>query len=373
MPLPTSGALSLSNIQTEFGGTNPISLNEYYAGGAYVPAGTSGTNGAVPTSGTISILNFYGTQSVILKGYWGGGTTTTNATVVSAEIDGIQFSNETAINPSATLVIARHSLGAVNSSTKGYFVGGLTSISTYPFYNIAANEIDGILFSNESSINPSSTLPRITRGVHGSLNSSTKGYVATDSTYPSTIVDGLTFSTETTTTTAVNLSARVSTAGVNSSTKGYWGGGRRDATPEHVTEIDGILFSNETYINPSAGLAVGRYHLGGVNSTTRGYFAGGVQRRTSAASQAAAAGEIDGIQFDTEAAINPAATLPVPRYYLHGTNSTTRGYFAGGQLSTSILNEIDGIRFDTEAAINPAATLAVARRSLAGMQNGGIL
>jgi hypothetical protein len=58
---------------------------------------------------------------------------------------------------------------------------------------------------------------------------------------------------------------------------------------------------------------------------------------------------------------------------LHGTNSTTRGYFAGGQLSTSILNEIDGIRFDTEAAINPAATLAVARRSLAGMQNGGIL
>lgn len=64
MALPTSGPLTLAQIQTEFGGSNPISLNEYYAGGANVPAGTSGTNGAVPSSGTISISNFYGTQKV---------------------------------------------------------------------------------------------------------------------------------------------------------------------------------------------------------------------------------------------------------------------------------------------------------------------
>lgn len=43
MAPPTSGALTLANIQTEFGGANPISLSEYYAGGAYVPAGTSVT------------------------------------------------------------------------------------------------------------------------------------------------------------------------------------------------------------------------------------------------------------------------------------------------------------------------------------------
>lgn len=64
MVLPTSGPLSLADIQTEFGGANPIGLNEYYAGGAYVPAGTSGTNGAVPSSGAISIWNFYGTSAV---------------------------------------------------------------------------------------------------------------------------------------------------------------------------------------------------------------------------------------------------------------------------------------------------------------------
>lgn len=64
MALPTSGPLSLANIQTEFGGANPISLSEYYAGGSLVPAGTTGTNGAVPSSGTISIANFYGTSAL---------------------------------------------------------------------------------------------------------------------------------------------------------------------------------------------------------------------------------------------------------------------------------------------------------------------
>lgn len=67
MTLPTSGPLTLADIQTEFGGSNPISLSEYYAGGSYVPAGTSGTYGAVPSSGTISIRNFYGTSNVVIS------------------------------------------------------------------------------------------------------------------------------------------------------------------------------------------------------------------------------------------------------------------------------------------------------------------
>jgi hypothetical protein len=66
MTLPVYGnPLSLSQIQTEFGGSNPISLSEYYAGGSYVPAGTVGfpSGGgatAIPTTGTISINNFFG-------------------------------------------------------------------------------------------------------------------------------------------------------------------------------------------------------------------------------------------------------------------------------------------------------------------------
>lgn len=56
MALPSSGPLSLNDIQTEFGGANPISLSEYYRGGAY----TTSNNTGVPTSGAISIGNFYG-------------------------------------------------------------------------------------------------------------------------------------------------------------------------------------------------------------------------------------------------------------------------------------------------------------------------
>jgi hypothetical protein len=66
MPIPSSGAISLDTIQTEFGGSNPISLSEYYAGGTYVPSGTSGTNGAVPSSGQISFSQFYGTSDYVM-------------------------------------------------------------------------------------------------------------------------------------------------------------------------------------------------------------------------------------------------------------------------------------------------------------------
>jgi hypothetical protein len=61
MTLPSSGALKFSDIQGEFGGANPISLSEYYAGGSYVPSGTSGVNGSVPSSGALSMSKFYGT------------------------------------------------------------------------------------------------------------------------------------------------------------------------------------------------------------------------------------------------------------------------------------------------------------------------
>jgi hypothetical protein len=67
MPIPVSGPISLTTIQTEFGGANPIGLNEYYAGGGLVAPGTAGTFGPVPSSGAISLQNFYGTTSVT---YW---------------------------------------------------------------------------------------------------------------------------------------------------------------------------------------------------------------------------------------------------------------------------------------------------------------
>ena len=52
MALPTSGPLSLDDIQAEFGGSNPIGINEYYGAAAGIPA-----------SGTIAINDFYGASA----------------------------------------------------------------------------------------------------------------------------------------------------------------------------------------------------------------------------------------------------------------------------------------------------------------------
>ena len=71
MALPSSGALSLAAIQTEYGGSAPISLSEYYRSNGYVTANNTG----VPTGGTISIGNFYGTVRRVAVSLTIGGTT----------------------------------------------------------------------------------------------------------------------------------------------------------------------------------------------------------------------------------------------------------------------------------------------------------
>jgi hypothetical protein len=57
-----SGTISLLNLQNFFGGSNPASLSEYYRGGGLVPNITE--NSAIPTSGTISLSNFYNSKRI---------------------------------------------------------------------------------------------------------------------------------------------------------------------------------------------------------------------------------------------------------------------------------------------------------------------
>ena len=59
MALPGSGTLTFAQIATEFSGSQPNSLSQYYRGGSLV--GANNTN--VPTSGVISFSNFYGASA----------------------------------------------------------------------------------------------------------------------------------------------------------------------------------------------------------------------------------------------------------------------------------------------------------------------
>jgi hypothetical protein len=86
MALPSSGVLTLDDIQTEFGGTNPISLSEYYRGGGLVP--DSALNAAIPTSGAISVGDFYGSANSLSLDLTlqGGAVSRINATYTGVSI-----------------------------------------------------------------------------------------------------------------------------------------------------------------------------------------------------------------------------------------------------------------------------------------------
>jgi hypothetical protein len=62
MALPGSGAISIGQIATEFGGGAPHSLNEYYRNGSLVP--NYSQNSGIATSGAINMNGFHGASDV---------------------------------------------------------------------------------------------------------------------------------------------------------------------------------------------------------------------------------------------------------------------------------------------------------------------
>ncbi len=75
---PSSGAISFGNVQTEFGGSNPISLSEYYAGGGRVQTGTYN----VPTSGTISMSQMRNKGKASASSWTSGGGTSGSGIII---------------------------------------------------------------------------------------------------------------------------------------------------------------------------------------------------------------------------------------------------------------------------------------------------
>lgn len=137
MPLPASGAISLSQIQTEMGGSNPISLSEYYRNGGIVlstlPDGSASINTNVPTSGVITMANFYNGQGVfvytatIASNY---GNYNLNSVMSSAGWDGVKpvLVNLT-INSGVTVY------GVGYGGTPAFTIGSLPTYSTVSVTN----------------------------------------------------------------------------------------------------------------------------------------------------------------------------------------------------------------------------------------------
>lgn len=100
MPVPT-GAVTFISIQAEFGGANPISMSEYYRGGAFVPSNqvTSSVDGnPISTSGTIRVGTFRAlTKTVVSSLSLTGPTTVSGANGTFNYGDTVSVTTETAI------------------------------------------------------------------------------------------------------------------------------------------------------------------------------------------------------------------------------------------------------------------------------------
>lgn len=151
MPLPSlSNYISLSNIQTEFGGTAPILFSEYYSGGVNVPGSVSG----IPSSGPIFLSNFAGKSKPVATGLAGLNTWhQTNGSSYTSYItswynytyDGVgnyigdggydMYDNGNYLSIEGTMNAANITYGTVvDNGTSGYMVSG----NNYrPFIGIA--------------------------------------------------------------------------------------------------------------------------------------------------------------------------------------------------------------------------------------------
>lgn len=244
--------------------------------------------------------------------------------------------------------------------SKAYTFGGISSGATWA-------TINGMLFATEALSNPSSSLA-LSKGTCGAFCSSTKSYVGGGYNFDApnllNTVEGFVHATEAVTSQSATLSSgRIELSGTRSTTRGYWFAGRTSFGFTEQTEIDGLQFSDESAINPSAALSLARSATAGVYSRTKGYCLGGVKINGNFTRTYYT--EIDGIRFSDEAAINPSATLSVARSGGAGVSadSTNKGYCLGGEIGGS---EIDGLNFTDESAINPSATLSDEAREGAG-------
>lgn len=84
MALPSSGLITLLQIKSEFGGTGTVSLTDYYRNGGLVP--NMPQNFDVPTSGLISLTDFYGASSTIYQAV-AADTTNTEAGSTSQNVE----------------------------------------------------------------------------------------------------------------------------------------------------------------------------------------------------------------------------------------------------------------------------------------------
>ena len=123
MALQSSGTITLAQIQAELGGSNPISLSEYYRNGSHVTS----NNTSVPTSGAISMSNFYGASNRVTSSSIVGHANTSGDYTTVTLPTGLQVGD--------ILVVSRTSYSGSSSIPTGWTLIKFQHNSNGIFYN----------------------------------------------------------------------------------------------------------------------------------------------------------------------------------------------------------------------------------------------
>jgi len=132
MAIVSPGAVSLSDLATEFGGSQPHSMSEYYSGGSNVPSGTQNSSSVtIPTSGQISLASsFYGSvaEVVLLETTITAGFRTRDAKLGLHE-HGFSDGNNSGTGSDSYGSIANNSISSASRTVKGVRTGGTSTTS----------------------------------------------------------------------------------------------------------------------------------------------------------------------------------------------------------------------------------------------------
>lgn len=128
MAIAASGAVSFSDLRTEFSGAGAISFSDLYRGGTLIKgnaANNTATNlaASVPASGTINFTNFRGAAKGWRKTF-ASNATNQNASTIFGSDYGVNYPKEIVINSGVTL-------GATSTSEEALEInsGGIGSIT----------------------------------------------------------------------------------------------------------------------------------------------------------------------------------------------------------------------------------------------------
>ena len=184
MAMQGSGGITLAQIQAEHGGSNPISLNEYYRDASYANFDGTGVpafapNNNIPPSGAIHFSNFHGSKGIITRtitgsttnynlrndlvnsGLWNGSEAIAVHLVINSGVFVYGSTNVAAITALLTTssILSIHNSGTIRGKGGNRGAGGLVnpspnngSAGSTGYEAIALQNIAGVVIRNYGNI-----------------------------------------------------------------------------------------------------------------------------------------------------------------------------------------------------------------------------